>query len=194
VAVTTATWQHWNPRGKLDAQILLGCPLHRGDIFGVTFPASSALECAAVHCSALILVAKCVFCALQRTAVHPSALLAGKFYTKNIASVRLLIDCLLDLPLDIHSRMFVLDLAGDIDFEKPKTKGGLFIVLRKALEKKCCRWLVFSMKRNTNRDEIVRSIVYQGRYFPNTIFTKGGRTSVPHPSRGDIFGVKFSCQ
>jgi hypothetical protein len=38
-----------------------------------------------------------------------------------VCTVRLLLDYLLDLPIDIHSRMVVLDLAGDIDFEKPKS-------------------------------------------------------------------------
>jgi hypothetical protein len=32
---------------------------------------------------------------------------------------RLLLDYLLDFPIAIHSRVFVLDFAGDIDFEKP---------------------------------------------------------------------------
>jgi hypothetical protein len=38
-----------------------------------------------------------------------------------VCTVQLLLDYLLDLPIAIHSRVFVLDLAGDIDLEKPKS-------------------------------------------------------------------------
>jgi hypothetical protein len=44
-----------------------------------------------------------------------------------VCTVRLLLDYLLDLPIDIHSRMVVLGLAGDIDFEKPKSLGKGFV-------------------------------------------------------------------
>jgi hypothetical protein len=38
-----------------------------------------------------------------------------------VCTVRLLFYYLLDFPIAIHSRVFVFDLAGDIDFEKPKS-------------------------------------------------------------------------
>jgi hypothetical protein len=38
----------------------------------------------------------------------------------------------------------------------------------------CVCLLVLSTIRNTNKEEIVLSIVYEGRYFPNTIFTRVG--------------------
>jgi hypothetical protein len=41
--------------------------------------------------------------------------------TEVVCTVRLLFDYLLDFLIAIHSRVFVLDLAGDIDFEKPKS-------------------------------------------------------------------------
>jgi hypothetical protein len=41
--------------------------------------------------------------------------------TEVVCTVRLLFDYLLDFPIAIHSRVFVLDLAGDIDLEKPKS-------------------------------------------------------------------------